>query len=556
MRQTASMSPMSRRVFLSMGAAVVVAACSNSNGEGAAASSAPTGQATTVPQTTVTPTTAPATTAPPITTTSTLAPLELSGDPFTLGVASGDPDATSVVLWTRLAPDPLAGGGMPDDDVPVVWEVSGTSDFATIVATGVETATSAHGHTVHAVADAHEGPCYFRFRAGQYTSPVGRTRAAPDTQADAGAATFAVANCQNYANGMYAAHRDLAEHTPDFVVFLGDYIYEDPGPADADPTQRVHLGAEPTTLVDYRNRYARYKSDPQLQAAHAVCPWFVIWDDHEVENNYAGLAPQDPADAPTFPDRRLAAYKAWWEHQPVRLEAPIAADQEYRIYREMRWANLIDLTLLDGRQYRTDQGCGDVVLSLDPPCADIVSPDRTMLGEAQEQWLYDSLAASTSTWNVIGNQVVFADATLNGAVLNYDQWDGYPVQRERILQHLADNSVPNVIVLTGDIHLAAIAQLRTGDRATGTPVGAEFITPSISSDGLINDQFTDVLKAYPHLVDAELTHRGYVLHTVTPERWTADYRMVADVSNADSAVNSLGTYAVDAGTNIVTKVAQ
>src|SRR3954470_3654873 len=417
MRQTASMGPVSRRVFLAMGAAAVVAACSDSDGEGAAT----TGE-TTVPTTTAaTTSTVQPTTVPPTTTTSTLAPLELSGDPFTLGVASGDPDATSVVLWTRLAPDPVAGGGMPDEDVPVVWEVSGTSDFATIVATGVETATSAHCHTVHAVAEAHEGPCYFRFRAGQYTSPVGTTRAAPDPQADAGRATFAVANCQNYANGSYAAHRDLAEHTPDFVVFLGDYIYEDPGSTDADPTQRVHLGVEPTTLVDYRNRYARYKSDPQLQAAHAVCPWFVIWDDHEVENNYAGLTPQDPADAATFPDRRFAAYKAWWEHQPVRLDPPVAADKEYRMYREMRWGNLIDLTLLDGRQYRSDQACGDATLSLDPPCAEVLDPARTMLGDAQEQWLYAGLASSTSTWNVIGNQVIFADATLNGAVLNYDQ---------------------------------------------------------------------------------------------------------------------------------------
>jgi len=545
------MGPVSRRVFLAMGAAAVVAACSDSDGQSAATSGATTPATTAATTTTVPPSTVPATT-----TTSTLTPLELSGDPFTLGVASGDPDATSVVLWTRLAPDPLAGGGMPEADVPVVWEVSGTADFATITATGVETATTAHGHTVHAVAEVDDGPLYFRFRAGQYTSPVGTTRAAPDPQADATNATFAVANCQNYANGRYAAHRDLAEHSPDFVVFLGDYIYEDPGPPDADPSQRVHIGAEPTTLVDYRNRYARYKSDPQLQAAHATCPWFVIWDDHEVENNYAGLTPQDPADAATFVDRRFAAYQAWWEHQPVRLDPPVAADQEYRIYRDMRWGKLIDLALLDGRQYRTDQACGDAVLSLDPPCADVVAPDRTMLGDAQEQWLYDSLAASTSTWNVIGNQVVFADATLNGAVLNYDQWDGYPVQRQRILQHLADNSVPNVVVLTGDIHLAAVAQLRAGDRATGTPVGAEFITTSISSDGLINDQFTDVLKSYPHLVDAELTHRGYVLHTVTPERWVADYRFVADVSNADSEVTSLGTYAVDAGTSIVTKIAQ
>jgi alkaline phosphatase D len=247
---------------------------------------------------------------------------------------------------------------------------------------GVETATSAHGHTVHAVAAVDDGPCYFRFRAGQYTSPVRLDSCRPQPTGDATTATFAVANCQNYANGRYAAHRDLAEHSPDFVVFLGDYIYEDPGPPDADPSQRVHIGAEPTTLVDYRNRYARYKSDPQLQAAHATCPWFVIWDDHEVENNYAGLTPQDPADSATFADRRFAAYQAWWEHQPVRLEPP-SPDQEYRIYRDMRWGKLIDLALLDGRQYRTDQACGDAVLSLDPPCADVVAPDRTMLGDAR-----------------------------------------------------------------------------------------------------------------------------------------------------------------------------
>ncbi len=317
---------------------------------------------------------------------------------------------------------------------------------------------------------------------------------------------------------------------------------------------RVHLGPEPTTVEEYRNRYGRYKSDPHLQAAHSACPWFVIWDDHEVENNYAGLTPQDPADAATFADRRFAAYQVWWEHQPVRLDPPVAGGGEYRIYRDMHWGGLIDLSLLDGRQYRSDQACGDVTLSLDPPCPETTDPTRTMLGDEQESWLYDTLGASTATWNVIGNQVVFADATLNGAVLNYDQWDGYPVQRERILQHLADNSVPNVVVLTGDIHLAAVAQLRAGDRATGTPVGAEFITTSISSDGLISDQFTDVLKSYPHLVDAELTHRGYAMHTVTPDRWLAEYRIVADVSRDDSEVTTLGTYAVDVGTNIVTKV--
>ena len=495
-----------------------------------------------------------ATTTEATTTTSTLAPIELSGDPFTLGVASGEPDPASVVLWTRLAPDPLNGGGMPHDDVAVTWEISDSADFETVATSGVETATPERGHTVHVIAPLDQGSWFYRFRVGQYTSPVGTTRAGPDASVNLVETNFAVANCQNYANGQYAAHRDLAEHKPDFVVFLGDYIYEDAGiPGNENPTARVHIGPEPTTLEEYRNRYARYKTDPHLQAAHAVCPWFVIWDDHEVENNYAGLTPQSAEDAPAFPARRFAAYQAWREHQPVRLDPPSAPDKEYRTYREARWGDLIDLVLLDGRQYRTDQACGDVTLSLDPPCAETLDPARTMLGDAQESWLFDTLAASTATWNVIGNQVVFADATLNGAVLNYDQWDGYPLERERILQHLAEAAVPNVVVLTGDIHLAAVAQLRAGDRAVGTPVGAEFITTSISSAGLISDQFTDVLKSYPHLVDAELTHRGYVLHSVTTERWTAEYRIVADVSNAESEVTTLGTYMVEAGTNVVTK---
>ncbi|MEO7372130.1 MAG: alkaline phosphatase D family protein [Ilumatobacteraceae bacterium] len=542
------MHPITRRAFLAGGAAVVAAACSDSSDN----TTAPTSTATT---TSTTSTTEAPTTTEAATTTSTSPAVELGADPFTLGVASGDPDAASVVLWTRLAPDPLNGGGMPADDIDVTWEVSDDASFATIASSGTETAIAERAHTVHVVVAVDQGSWFFRFRVGQYTSPIGATRAAPDASVALAESTFAVANCQNYANGQYAAHRDLAQHKPDFVVWLGDYIYEDAAiPGNEDPAARVHLGPEPTTLVDYRNRYARYKSDEHLQAAHAVCPWFVIWDDHEVENNYAGETPQDPGDAPTFPARRFAAYQAWWEHQPVRLDPPAAPDQEYRTYREVHWGKLIDLVLLDGRQYRTDQACGDITLSLDPPCDEVQDPARTMLGDTQEQWVYDVWAASTATWNVVGNQVVFADATLNGAVLNFDQWDGYPVERARILQHLADSSVPNVVVLTGDIHLAAVAQLRAGDRATGPVVGAEFITTSISSDGLISDQFTDVLKSYPHLVDAELTHRGYALHTVTPDHWTAEYRIVADVSRADSEVSTLGTYGVVAGTNTVTKL--
>lgn len=538
------MLPISRRAFLAAGAAVVGAACSDRQGDGSATTS------TTAISTSTSTSTTEATT-----TTSTLPPVEFSADPFTLGVASGDPDATSVVLWTRLAPDPLNGGGMPDDDIDVTWEISDTADFVAVVADGSETAVVARGHSVHAVVPLDQGRWYYRFRVGRYISPVGVTSPAADAGLAAAEVRFAVANCQNYANGHYAAHGDIAEKQPDFVVWLGDYIYESAGSqGTVDPGARVHLGPEPTTVEEYRNRYARYKSDPQLQAAHRACPWFVIWDDHEVENNYAGLTPQGAADEPTFEERRFAAYRAWWEHQPVRLDPPIAADQDYRIYRDVQWGDLIELALLDGRQYRSDQACGDVTLSLDPPCPETTDPARTMLGDEQEAWLFETLGASTAVWNVIGNQTVLADSTFNGAVLNYDQWDGYPLQRERVLQHLADAAVPNLVVLTGDIHLAAVAQLRSGGRGVGTPVGVEFVTTSISSAGLIGNELTDVLKTFPDLVDAELAHRGYSLHTVTSERWTAEYRIVTDVSRADSEVTTLGTYVVEVGSNTVAKL--
>jgi len=540
---------MSRRVFLCGAAAVGIAACS----DGSTTTDTTASMAVAVTDEPVVATDAPTTTVAG-TTTSVVAEVELVGNPFTLGVASGDPDATSVVLWTRLAPEPYTGGGMPANDIDVLWEVSATDDFTEIAFSGTEAATVAHAHSVHAIAQLDQGDWFYRFRVGKYISPVGVTHLAPASEAPLAQAKFATASCQNFSDGFYAAHRDIAEQRPDFTVWLGDYIYEGGGlPFDPDVVAREHIGDEPKILDDYRNRYGQYKADPQLQASHAACPWFVIWDDHEVENNYAGLIPQDPADLGGFLERRFAAYQAWWEHQPVRLDPPVSADQEYRIHRNTQWGDLIQLALLDGRQYRSDQACGDATLSLDPPCAEALDPARTMLGAAQEQWLLDTLSASTAAWNVIGNQVILADANFNGAVLNYDQWDGYPVARARLLQAFADNDIQNLVVITGDIHLAAVAQLRAGDRATGVEVGAEFVTTSISSDGLIDDSLGDVLRTFPNLVDAELAHRGYCLHTVTPERWTAEYRIVTDVGNPDSEVTAFGTYMVEAGSNTVVK---
>ncbi|HAP76294.1 MAG TPA: alkaline phosphatase [Acidimicrobiaceae bacterium] len=548
------MAPLSRRTFLAASAAVpalVVAGCSDSGSD----------SGDTVPTTDAAPTSAgpgdstsstvaqPTTTAPP----DTLPAVDLPSDPFTLGVASGDPDDSSVVLWTRLAPDPLNGGGMPDDDIAVRWEASADEAFASLTASGDEVAAAATGHTVHALAQLPPGTWFYRFRVGEWVSPVGRTRVAPAPGTPGGELRIATGSCQNYSHGYYAAHRGIAEQQPDLVLWLGDYIYEGAAADGALPSERAHLGPEPTTVVEYRNRYARYKTDPQLQAAHAACPWFVVWDDHEVENNYAGITPQDAAEAPAFAARRAAAYQAWWEHQPTRLAPPTA--DGLRIYRSAAWGDLLTVAMLDGRQYRTDQACGDVRLNLEPPCSEVTAPGRTMLGDEQESWLFDTLDTATTTWKVLGNQVIMADATLNGAILNFDMWDGYPEQRDRILQHLADTGSTNVVVVTGDIHFAAVAQLRAGERGTGTPVAVEFIATSISSDGNVGPELTDVLKSFPDLLDANLVHRGYVLHTVTPEQWTAEYRIVEQIDDPESPVNTWAKFAIDQGTNTVRQLA-
>ena len=486
------------------------------------------------------------------TSTSTIPVPELSGDPFTLGVASGDPDTSTVILWTRLAPDPTNGGGMPDADAPVTWEMASDDGFSTIVAQGTFIATAAHGHSVHVTAtplSGTSGSLYYRFRIGAFTSPVGRTTLAPVGATET--AVFVSASCQNYEDGLYAAHRDIAQQKPDFLVWLGDYIYEGAGsPPGSGKGVRSHVKPEPTDLVGYRDRYGLYKLDKQLQAAHHACPWFIIWDDHEVENNYAALTPQDPTQTADFAARRHAAYTAWWEHQPVRLDPPPDTG-EYRIYRAVQWGDLIGMALLDTRQYRTDQACGDVVLKLDPACPETFDDARTLTGPEQEQWLFDTIGKQHTTWNVIGQQVVMANIMFNGAVLNYDQWDGYPKDRQRILQHLADAAVPNAIVLSGDIHLAGVALLRPGGPGVGPAVAVEFVDTSISSGGLVSASVTDLVKSFPDIVDVELAHRGYTLHTVTPAHWQAAYRVVTDVADAESPVTTYKTFVVDVGASAV-----
>ncbi len=531
-------TPISRRAFLAVGAAVVGGACTSGRAApastagrpppstpltGPASSTATAGPSPTTAATTAT--TAVATTEPP-----------LAANPFTLGVASGDPDEHSAVVWTRLTAhvDPLP------DEVDVVWEVAGDESFSRVRATGTVPATTADAHSVHAVVEL-DGPSWYRFRAGGWTSPAGRVTPAPASALDGdGELRLAAANCQNFATGFYAAHRDIAEWRPDLVVFLGDFIYEDAARPLGPGRVRVHEGPEPTSLEGYRARYAQYLGDPQLQVSRAACPWLVIWDDHEVENNYAGTVPENSADAADFGARRAAAYRAWWEHMPVRLPLP-QDERPFPVHRRVAWGGLADLILLDGRQYRSDQACNDVVLDTGPPCPAAADPNRTMLGQDQEQWLGDALAATTATWTVLGQQTVVTDLRLpNGGILNYDQWDGYAPARERLLAQAA--TAERAVVLTGDIHVSVVGTI--------PGVGVEFVTTSISSESPLGTAVDAAAMTglFPNVVDAELIHRGYTRHTVRADTWTAEYRTVDDVWSADSPVSTWRTFRVDAGT--------
>ena len=527
-------SPISRRMFFALSASVVVVACSKneSSTEPAPDSSAAS--------TSVAPTTSP------------VPQTDLTSDPFTLGVASGDPTDQSVILWTRLAVDSLNGGGMPAQDIEVLWEVSSTDTFDDIVSSGLATAEERFGHAVHIDVPLSTGESivFYRFRIGDYVSPIGKTRLSSPSGSTTPIKVAAV-SCQNYTDGFYNAYADLVEQSPDLVTFLGDYIYESGvGTLDA-TTVRLHNSDEIKDLVAYRNRYALYRSDPLLQAAHAECPWVITWDDHEVENNYANLTPQDSADAEGHAARRAAAYQAWWEHMPVRLDPP--TDESLTIYRQFSWGDLLNLLVVDGRQYRDDQACGDAVLSTQPACDEALDPARTMLGAEQEKWFSENINDTTKVWNVMANQTVMTDIRLGAAVLNYDQWDGYAPDRNRILSDVVDQGVENFVVLTGDIHLAGVGQLTIDSNPT-TAMGAEFVSTSISSSGNVSPDTEGLLIALPNIIDAETSHRGYTLHTVTANDWTAEFRIVDNNLVEDSSTSVWKTFKVIAGSPAITEI--
>lgn len=473
--------------------------------------------------------------------------------PFQLGVASGDPLPDSVVLWTRLAPDPLNGGGMPMAAVDVDWEIANDRNFTSVAQKGVVTARPELGHSVHVdVKGLAPGRDYFyRFRAGDEVSQIGRTKTAPNAGADVDQIRFAVCGCQHYESGYFTAFRGIAEESFDFVFHTGDYIYEyrDDGGRD-DRRVRHHLRDEIYTLVDYRNRYAQYKMDRHLRAAHASAPFIVTWDDHEVDNNYAGDRSEDGVAPELFLLRRAAAYQAYYESMPLRTTA-LPSGSQMRIYRRLQFGSLIDLSVLDTRQWRSDQGCGD---GWKTNCAEVADPTRTMLGDAQERWLAQNLADARATWTVLGQQVcTFAFDHIDvdpAARFAMDKWDGYVPARDRLYRMLRDTRARNPIVLSGDVHLHYGADLKMDFRdPKSQTVGVEFTNTSITSAGDGADVAPDWERgrsANPH-VRYHSGRRGYIACTATPQAMRADFKILDRVTLPDQPIRTGGSLVVEAG---------
>jgi alkaline phosphatase D len=472
----------------------------------------------------------------------TLQTARLGGDPFGLGVASGDPRPDSVILWARLAVDPLAAAGdgaMPPDRVDVRWEVATDERFTAVAAQGVATAEPDDGHSLHVDAGGLDPATdyHYRFTVGEWTSPVGRTRTLAAPGDDTGRFALAIANCQWLDTGRYAAYRHLLDEDLDLVLHLGDYIYEYPGP-------RAVPDRFPESLADYRLRYAAYRSDADLRAAHARFPFVCTWDDHEVANNYMGDTLPEERTPQQVQELKAAAYRAWWEFLPVRLDAPDGSD--LAVYRHLDVGDLARLYVLDERQDADLPPCRGTDTAIEDvgDCAERTEVDRTNLGPDQEAWFEERTAESTATWNLVGNPVVLSgvDAGTGDVPVHYlDSWDGYPQARTRFIDALAETDNP--VVLTGDYHAGMVLDLHRRPFDQDSPVVAtELMSPPISS--ILFPQ--DVSARTPQLRQ-QINAHGYLTVAVEPDRLTAAFRVLDDVTDAESAVRTEATWVVDAG---------
>jgi alkaline phosphatase D len=472
--------------------------------------------------------------------------LVAAADPFALGVASGYPTPGGMTLWTRLLG--------PEAPARVTWEIATDDAMRTIVRSGETLADPAWAHSVHVDVDGLEpGRWYwYRFRAAGAESPIGRTRTAPALDAAAPRLRFAFGSCQQYEQGYYEAYRHLVADAPDLVVFLGDYIYE---VSWGKEHVRSHGAPEPHTLDEYRARYALYKSEPDLQAAHAAAPWIATWDDHEVDNDYADDRPEDGMEREAFLARRAAAYRAYYEHMPLPARMrPEGA--RMRLHTTVDWGRLARFHVLDTRQYRSWQACprpqrraGSNTVNVEH-CPRLDRPGRSMLGRAQERWLHEALDAG-SAWSVIAQTTIMAQVDRLGGPGRSawtDGWDGYPAARRRLLEALAEKRARNPVVIGGDVHTFHVCDLKADfDDERSPALASEFVGTSITSQGWPQDRVDAYVRENPHIHYAEGRHRGYTRVEVTPKLWRADLRGMDTVKTRGAACRTLASFVVEDG---------
>jgi alkaline phosphatase D len=477
--------------------------------------------------------------------------------PFSLGVASGSPLPNSVILWTRILADPLNAAAMAPVALSVRWEVAEDEGFRKVAAKGVASAIPALAHSVHVDATGLvPGRWYwYRFMLGDAVSPVGRTRTAPAPDALPAMLKLAVASCQHWEFGSYAAHRQIAAAAPDLVAFLGDYIYEW-GPYRLQHPHKAVRSDESFTLADYRARYAQYKSDPDLQAAHQAAPWIVTWDDHEVENDYAGGP--DPRQAPDFMARRAAAYQAFYEHMPLRLVPPGQTDYaKFRIFQRYDWGRLARFHVLDDRQYRADHACQPATSVPRRDCAELRDAGRTMLGSEQEAWLASGLTSSGARWNIIAQQTLMAQSSQTKIIgpddgrFWTDGWDGYPMARQRLFDALVTSRAANPLVLSGDVHTFYAAELRPDFyrpmSAANPIIATEFCGTSVTSSSRPQTRTLEYVDMNPHIKYGRSDKRGFMLMEVTPAKTTTHFVGLDDVRDAGSGIATIASFVVNAG---------
>jgi len=485
-------------------------------------------------------------------------------DPFALGVASGEPLPDSVVLWTRLLPAP---GTAPDDgDAPrwagpvtVRWEVAHDCRFRQIAQHGTALALPELGHSVHVeVQGLAPGRWYhYRFMVGDAVSPPARTRTAPAPHEWPARLRVVHASCQRWEHGHYAAWRHACAEQPDLVLFLGDYVYEYASPPNTAGLARTHTLPLARSVHDWRDRYALHKSDAALQAAHACAPWVVTWDDHEVQNDYAGTTGR--GDAGDFLPMRSAAWQAFYEHMPLRASALAAAGGSFhtlQLFRRLSWGRLARLHVLDTRQHRDRQACrrpgAGAAAVRAAACPELGQAGRTLLGWTQEEWLRHGLAADAGSapvrWSVLAQQTLFAPRRYPSGVQSSDSWDGYPAARARLLADLAHAAPRNAVLLGGDIHQNYVCNVEGPGGPAPRVLASEFCGTSISSrSGTTQDKVDAVRRHNPHVLLARCEERGYCVSDITPTTWQATLRAVRDPLAADSDAYTLTCFVVEDG---------